>query len=329
MRYRLLGRTGLRVSILGLGGSALGRLETADDQAEGIRAVHAALDLGINIVDTSPYYGGTMAETMLGRALRSVPRDRYLLATKVGRYGMRDFDFSAARVTRSVDESCARLGVETIDLLQCHDVEFADLNQVINETLPALVKIRQAGKIRFLGITGLPLKIFPFVLERTPPGLVDTVLSYAHYNLNDDSLATLLPRLQAFGVAIIHAAPTGGGMLTGARKSFWSFAPEGIVAGCRRAVDFCEAHGVDIAKIALQFSASNPAIATVLCGTAKSEEVRRNVAAVESPPDPVMLARVLEVLRPVHNQNFSSGGRPENQDPPHRPEEAGRPSGII
>src|SRR3954454_6599687 len=105
MLYRPLGRTGLEVSILSYGASPLGSVFRDVDEAEGIRTVHTALDLGINFIDVSPYYGLTRAETLLGKALRGIPRERYYLATKVGRYGEDSFDFSAGRVTRSVDES--------------------------------------------------------------------------------------------------------------------------------------------------------------------------------------------------------------------------------
>src|SRR5437588_5841913 len=131
MIQRPLGRTGLQLSALSYGASPLGNVFRPIDEAEGIRTVHTALDLGINFIDVSPYYGLTKAETVLGKALATVPRDRYHLATKVGRYGENEFDFSAARVTRSIEESLGRLGVETIDLIQCHDVEFGDLNQVV------------------------------------------------------------------------------------------------------------------------------------------------------------------------------------------------------
>src|SRR3954471_10883523 len=185
MHYRQLGRTGLNVSVLSFGASSLGGVFRQTDDAESIRTVRTALDLGINFIDVSPYYGATRAETVLGRALAGVARESYILATKVGQYGDGEFDFSAARVTRSLDESCSRLGVDYIDLLQCHDIEFADLNQIVNETLPALMRLRTAGRIGHIGITGLPLKVFPAVIDRVPAGTVETVLSFCRYELND------------------------------------------------------------------------------------------------------------------------------------------------
>src|SRR5205823_15037940 len=132
MQYRALGTTGLNVSTLSFGASSLGGVFAPIDESDGVRAVHVAVDHGINFIDVSPYYGATKAETVLGRALKQIARDRYFLATKVGQYGEGDFDFSAARVTQSVDESLARLNVDYVDLIQCHDIEFVKLDPIID-----------------------------------------------------------------------------------------------------------------------------------------------------------------------------------------------------
>jgi L-galactose dehydrogenase len=314
MNYRRLGRTNLNVSVLSLGGSSLGGAFRTTDDNESIRTVHTALDLGINFIDVSPYYGKTRAETVLGRALKGVARERYILATKVGQYDDGVFDFSAERVTRSLDESCERLGVDYIDLLHCHDIEFADLDQIVNETLPALVRLREQGRIGHLGITGLPLKIFPSVIERTAPGVVEAILSFCHYELNDSSLTSILPLCRQRGVGVINASPTGMGLLTARGVPSWHPAPASIVQGCRQAVEFCQRQGVDIVKLAVQFSVAHPQIATTLIGTANPDNIRKNVQWAEEEPDFELIGRLLEILRPIHNHNFTRG-RPENRDP--------------
>ena len=314
MHYRKLGRTGLDVSVLSLGGSSLGGAFRQTDDAESVRTVHTAFDLGVNFVDVSPYYGATRAETVLGRALREIRRDRYFLATKVGQYGDGAFDFSAERVTRSLDESCARLGVDYIDLLQCHDIEFVDLDQIVGETLPALLNLKQAGRIGHIGITGLPLKIFPAVIDRAPAGTVETILSFCHYELNDSSLAALLPDLRERGIGVINAAPTGMGLLTPRGVPSWHPAPAPLVACARRAVGYCESVGADIVKLAIQFSVADPRIATTLIGSANPDNIQRNIAYADEPIDFELMAKVLEILKPVHNHNFTRG-LPENRDP--------------
>jgi len=314
MKLRPLGHTGLNVSILSFGASSLGGVFRTTDDAESIRTVHTALDLGINFIDVSPYYGATRAETVLGKALRGIDRSRYYLATKVGQYGEGEFDFSAARVTRSLDESCARLGVDYIDVLQCHDIEFGSIDQIVDETIPALLALKRAGRIGHIGITGLPLKIFSAVLDRVPAGSVETALSFCHYELNDTSLESLLPYFAKKNVGVINASPTGMGLLTFRGVPTWHPAPPAIVAGAQRAIDYCRSVGADIVKLAIQFSIAHEGIATTLVGSANPDNIRRNIAYASEPVDQAVLTHVLELLRPIHNHNFTRG-RPENRDP--------------
>lgn len=304
MQYRPLGRTGLSVSALAYGASPLGSVFRPVDEPEGIACVRRALDLGINLIDVSPYYGLTRAETVLGRALRGVDRDSYILMTKVGRYGESLFDFSAERVTRSVDESLARLGVGHVDVIQCHDIEFGSIDQVVEETLPALRRVQVAGKARFVGITGLPLRVFPAVLDRRP---VDTILSYCHYCLNDTALADHLDDLAARGVGIISAAPLAMGLLSDRGAPAWHPADASIRRACAEAAARCRQRGADIARLALCFAVSEPRIATTVVGTASPTNIERNVRWIEEPIDVDLLAEVRAILAPVHNRTWPSG----------------------
>lgn len=314
MQYRTLGNTGLKVSALSFGASSLGGVFRDVDETEAIRTVHVALDHGINFIDVSPYYGATKAETVLGKALKSVRRDRYILATKVGQYGEGEFDFSAERVIRSVDESLARLHVESVDLIQCHDIEFADLDQIANETLPALHQLKSTGKVKHVGITGLPLKVFPAVIDRVGRGVVETVLSFCHYELNDSSLESLLPYFAERNVGVINASPTGMGLLTERGAPKWHPASTTIQNGCRKAVEFCRERGWDIVQIAIQYCLANPAIATTLVGSARPENMLANIRYAEQPLDLDRINPVLDVLKPIHNFNFTRG-LPANRDP--------------
>src|SRR5215218_548351 len=174
MQTRPLGKTGLNVPILSFGASSLGqefRTVTLDEAAKSVRV---ALDCGLNFIDTSPFYGRGMSEVLLGVALKGVPRDSYTLCTKLGRYDLAHFDFSAKRVAESVDVSLHRLGTDHLDICLCHDIEFVELDQIVEETLPALRKAQQQGKVRFVGISCYPMKAFRYVIERAE---VDCVLS--------------------------------------------------------------------------------------------------------------------------------------------------------
>jgi L-galactose dehydrogenase len=314
MEYRDLGTTGMKVSALSFGASSLGAVFHDINESDAVRTVHVAVDHGVNFIDVSPYYGATKAETVLGRALKQISRDRYYLATKVGQYGEGEFDFSAARITRGVDESLARLNLDYVDLIQCHDIEFVNLDQIVNETLPALHKLKSTGKVRHVGITGLPLKIFREVIDCVSPGMVETILSFCHYELNDISLASLVPYLKERRIGIINASPTGMGLLTERGTPAWHPASEAIKAGCRRAVEFCKQRGINIVELAIQFSISHPDLATTLVGTANSQNMLDNIRYAQTPIDPAKLAQVLEVLKPIHNFNFTRGLE-ENRDP--------------
>lgn len=308
MEYRTLGKTGLEVSVISFGAAPLGSEYRNIDESEGISAVHTALDLGVNFIDTSPYYGRAKSEIVLGKALRTINRDQYYLATKVGRYGLQDFDFTVNSVIKSVDQSLARLSIDYIDLIQCHDIEFGDLGMIINETIPALRKVQKQGKVRFIGITGLPLKIFCYVLERTA---VDTILSYCHYALNDVSLESLIPTFEDENIGIINASALSMQLLTNIGAPDWHPADDEIKVACLKAAEHCRSKGADIAELGLQFALANPKIHTTLMGTANPENVKKNVACVNQTPDTQLLTEILEILDSIRDRTWSSG-RPEN-----------------
>src|SRR5215204_1144211 len=154
MQTRRLGQTHLHVPILSFGASSLGAEFRSVTLDEALGSVRVALDCGLNLIDTSPFYGRGMSEVLLGIALKGVPRDSYRLCTKVGRYDLQHFDFSANRVVESVDVSLHRLGTDHIDIMLCHDIEFVEMQQIVDETIPALRKAKEAGKIRFIGFSG-------------------------------------------------------------------------------------------------------------------------------------------------------------------------------
>lgn len=313
---RRLGRTGLDVSIIGFGASPLGSVFEHVDEDEGIRSVHEAFKLGINFFDVSPFYGSTKAESVLGRALASLPRDQLVVATKVGRYGGDCFDFSAERVVRSVEESCQRLNTTYLDIVQCHDIEFGSLDQIVHETIPALQHLRSLGRVRFIGITGLPLAVLRSVTARLPPHTLDVALSYCHYSLNDTSLAhALLPWLCEQGVGVISASPLAMGLLTPQGPPAWHPAPMQLQEACKATATACASRGVSLPRLALQFATRNPAIATTLVGMCSVQQVRDNVEAVleaeRGAMDTATLRAVEAILEPVKDVTWPSG-RPEN-----------------
>ncbi|KAL8136547.1 hypothetical protein V2J09_002548 [Rumex salicifolius] len=312
LERRELGKTGLKLSSVGFGASPLGNVfgPVSDDVA--VSTVRRAFQLGINFFDTSPYYGGTLSEKVLGRCLKAleVPRNEYIVSTKCGRY-VDGFDFSGERVTRSIDESLARLQLGYVDILHCHDIEFTKLDQIVNETIPALQKIKESGKARFIGITGLPLEIFTYVLDRVPPGSVDVILSYCHYSVNDSTLEDLLPYLKSKGVGVISASPLAMGLLTDSGPPEWHPASLELQDACKAAATYCRENGKNISKLAMQYSLTNKEISTVLVGMNSVKQVEENVEAASELAaegiDEKALTDIEAILKPVKNQTWPSG----------------------
>jgi aryl-alcohol dehydrogenase-like predicted oxidoreductase len=315
LKTRPLGRTGLQLPWLSFGASSLGQEFRSVDVGEAIRSVHVALELGMNFIDTSPFYGRGMSECLLGVALRGVPRESYILGTKLGRYDRAHFDFSARRVVESVDVSLHRMGVDHLDIMLCHDIEFVEMSQIVEETLPALRKVRDAGKVRFIGVSGYPMKMFRYVLDRTD---LDVILSYNHYTLQNTMLLELVPYLKEKGVGIMNAAPFSARLLTNATLPPWHKATPRVRETARKAAEHCSSKGVDIAQLALQYSLANEDMTTCVVGSANPENVRKWAEWADRPIDQALLAEVLAILEPIHDWHYTEG-RPENNDSPSEP----------
>lgn len=300
MVYNELGKTGLRVSNLGFGASSLGGVFRHINEDDAIEAVFAALDGGINYIDVSPYYGHYKAETVLGKALRQLRRDRYVLSTKVGRYGqdgVNTWDYSASRVTQSVYESMERLHVDRIDLILVHDIEFADLQQVVDETLPALARLRDEHVVDHVGITDLQPENLKWVIDHSDEKTVEVVLNFCHYCLNDHLLLDYLDFFEQRGIGVINASPFSMGLLSERGTPDWHPAPDSLKSACARAVAYCKERQYPIDKLAIQYSTSqNPRIATTLFSSANPENVRRNIAYVNEPVDEQLVREVQQII---------------------------------
>ncbi|MCA9088695.1 MAG: aldo/keto reductase [Planctomycetaceae bacterium] len=311
MQTRTLGQTGLELPILSFGASSLGQEFRQVNLDEALQSVRTALDCGMNFIDTSPFYGRGMSEVMLGIALRDVPRDSYLLGSKLGRYAGAHFDFSAKRVNESVDISLERMGVDHLDIMLCHDIEFVDMQQIVDETLPALRKEQEKGKVRFIGVSGYPMKMFRFILDQTD---LDVVLSYNHYTLQNTMFGDLVPYLKEKNVGIMNAAPFSARLLTNATLPPWHKATPLVRETAAKAAAHCAANGVDIAQLALQFSIANPDMTTCVTGSANPQRIQQWAEWAKLPLDTQLLADVQQILEPIHNW-FYIEGRPENNDP--------------
>ena len=204
------------------------------------------------------------------------------------------------------------MGVDHLDIILCHDIEFVDMAQIVEETLPALRKVQQQGKVRFVGISGYPMKIFRYVLDRTD---LDVVLSYNHYTLQNTMLADLVPYLKQKGVGIMNAAPFSARLLTNAAAAAVA---QGDARGPRRLPPGRRA----LREPRRRHRPARPAVldapTTTWRPASSARPTRRTSASGSSGPtqplDQQLLAEVLEILRPIHNW-FYIEGRPENNDP--------------
>ena len=309
MQTRRLGQTDLHVPVLSFGASSLGAEFRSVTLDEALGSVRVALENGLSLIDTSPFYGRGMSEVLLGIALKGVPRDSYTLRTKLGRYDLPHFDFSAKRVAESVDVSLHRLGTDHLDIILCHDIEFVPMQQIVDETIPALRKIQKAGKARYIGFSGYPMKIFKFILEQTS---VDCVLSYNQYTLQNTRFADeAVPYLISKNVGVMSAGPFSARLLTNAPLPVWLKEPETVKAAARAAAAHCASRGSDIAKLALQFSLANPNIATTVAGSANPHNIRNWAKWASEPIDHELLAEVQAIFAPVKNLGHKEG-LPEN-----------------
>jgi aryl-alcohol dehydrogenase-like predicted oxidoreductase len=265
----------------------------------------------MNLIDTSPFYGRGQSEVLLGYALDGVPRDSYYLSSKLGRYAGAHFDFSAKRVLESVDISLERMRVDHLDILLCHDIEFVDLSQIVNETLPAVREIQKQGKARFIGISGYPMSIFKQIASECD---LDVILSYNHYTLQNDMLLGIVDFLKQKEIGIMNAAPFSARLLTNAALPEWHKATDEVRETCQKAAEHCTNAGVDIAQLALLFSIDHPDMSTCITGSANPGRVKQWAEWIEQPLNQELLSEVQSILKPIHNW-FYVEGRPDNNDP--------------
>lgn len=301
MKIVSLGNTGIQVPDLAMGAASLGSIYHPVSQLQANETVSAALENGVNYFDVAPYYGLTKAETALGKALQGVPRYQYTLATKVGRYSDSLWDFSREATLRSIDESLSRLGTDYIDVIQCHDIEYGDIPQLLDEALPVLRELKASGVVRHIGITGYQLDLLEQVACKQK---VDTVMAYCTWTLQDRRLGDVARRLNQAGIGVLNASPLSMGLLTRGGAPQWHPAHQDVQQVCREVSALCDREGVNIAQVALQFALTTAAehgIATTVIGTASAENMLDNVRWSDQPLNDELLAQIDALMAPVLN----------------------------
>ncbi|QHT68115.1 aldo/keto reductase [Rhodocytophaga rosea] len=311
MEYRRLGKTDMEVSILSFGASPMGNVFDIEEEGEGIKAVDYAIDHGINFFDVSPFYGATLAEERLGKALKNKRKDIFL-ATKCGRYGLQDFDFSYKRVLESIDESLQRLQTDYVDLYQLHDIEFVTKEQIMNEAIPAIQKVKESGKARYVGITGLPVRYLAGIARETQ---LDTVLSWAHYNLLENEINDeLVPLSKEKGFGLMNAGPLLQRILSDAALPAWHRSPKEVKDTQPVLLSLCKKYGMELSDVAIRYALNHPDIHTTIVGIANMNHVTSNLRAVDVQIPAGLMEEIEKVVAPVRNKMWYEG-RPENNIP--------------
>ena len=300
----------MNVSRLSFGASSLGGVFHPVDEREAIKSVHVALECGINFFDVAPAYAGTVSETILGKALRGVPRDRYYLSTKVGKYtkpgtyGEDTLDYSRSRIRKSIGESAERLGTEYFDLIHIHDIEYQGRKHTewaLSEGYESVLELKQEGRIGGVSFGIYPMDLWVRIFSSLS---VDAGLVHNHYCLSDTRVNELLQVAGQRGIGIINGSPFGSALLTDRGPADWHPATVQDRAVFKAAADFCKNQGSSIAKLALQFASQNPNLPTTLFSSANPESVRRNVEWHQEPVDLHLVAEVRKLLQPVRDKQW-------------------------
>jgi aryl-alcohol dehydrogenase-like predicted oxidoreductase len=275
------------------------------DEEEGVRAVREALLMGINYFDVAPAYGGTVAETVLGKALRGTPREHFLLSTKAGKYtapgsyGADELDYSEKRIRAGLEESMQRLGVDHIDIVHLHDFEyqgFSKTESAFEEGFPTLLALKQEGKIGAVSAGIYPMDLWFRVVNEAP---VDAILTHNHYCLNDTRALELVPICREKRIGIINASPFASGLLTGGPVADWHPANAEDRALFEKAASWCVEQGTTIAKLAFQFASQNKDFQTTMFSTARVSSLRRNLEWYYERCDQSLVEGVRKILAPV------------------------------
>lgn len=310
---------------LGYGAANVGNLyrEVSDEQAHA--ALQAVWDSGVRYFDTAPHYGLGLSERRLGAFLATKPRDEFVISTKVGRLLVpqpnpdgsldleadfavpadlrREWDFSAAGIERSVEESLQRLGLDSVDVIYLHDPERHDLDSALESGLAAAAALRDAGVVQAIGVGSMTTAALAAAADT---GLVDLLMVAGRYTLLDRSAAAVMDTCAERGIGVVVASVFNSGLLAvdelgpDARYEYGPV-PAELRQRHRELAALCGRYGIGLAAAALQFGRQHPATRSVVVGTARAHQFTANAAAFAADIPPQFWAE-LETFPAVHEQ---------------------------
>lgn len=280
-----VGNTALRVTQLGMGTAPIANLYGPVAEAQAIETIQRSFEIGIRFFDTAPLYGAGMSEKRVGMALQGVPRDQFVLQTKVGRMvgpdGSIVFDYSRDGVLRSLEDSLKRLQMDRVDILLVHDPdgnrEQEDFPHALNEAFPALIELREQGVI---GALGAGMNQWQMEWEFAKHSDPNCFLLAGRYTLLEQTSLAFLDYCQQRQISIFLGGVYNSGILaTGpipGAKYQYAPAPEPIMEKTRRLQAICDRHGVPLHVVAQRFARSHPAITGLIIGTVQPSEADDN-----------------------------------------------------
>ena len=313
-----IGSTGVRVTRVGMGGAPIGGLYTAVEAATAVDTIRRAHELGVSYFDTAPLYGSGRSEMLFGDALVGIPRDSYVLSTKVGRLLEPvaeqpesdqfvdlpslepTYDYSRDGVLRSIEESLDRLRLDRVDVVMIHDPD-DHFEQAVNETFPALYDLRSQGVVGAIGAGMNQWEMLARFAREADP---DCFLLAGRYTLLDQSgLDELLPLCVEKDIGVVLGGPYNSGILASDLSDETTFnylpAPRDVLERARRIKEVCDRHGVPLKAAALQFGLAHPAVAATIPGARSIGEIEENLS-MAAHPIPADLWDELRAERLIH-----------------------------
>ena len=291
MEYRQLGKSELSVSVIGLGTWPLAGIEwEPTDETEAIAAIQKAIDFGINLIDTAPFYGNGRSEEIVSKAIKAC-RQRVIIATKCGLRRRRNnivTDLKPKSIRKELENSLKRMGIDVIDLYQCH---WPDPDTPIEDTMGEMLKMKAEGKIRYIGVSNFDTALLQRAQKAAP--IVSNQVPYSL--LNREIEGELIPFCQEQGVGILAYGPLGGGILTGkykekpvfktgdARSFFYTYYEEPYWSRVQMLLKDLEQvskrYGKPISQVAINWVRQQPGISTVLVGARSPKQAEANATA--------------------------------------------------
>ncbi|MSP13778.1 MAG: aldo/keto reductase [Chloroflexi bacterium] len=282
-----VGQTGLQVTSMGLGAAPLGKIDRVIDTKTGVDIIHYALDHGVRFIDTAPLYGGGESERRIGIALAGIPRDSYVLATKVGRLitpeGEIVYNFSRDGVLQSIEDSLKRLRLDRIDILHIHDPD-NHYRQALDEAYPTLADLRSQGVIKAVG-SGM--NQWQMLADFARNADFNCFLLAGRYSLLEQTSLDMLKLCQEKGIGIFLGGVYNSGILArgprpGAQYNYQD-PPPAILERVKRIEAVCNLHGVPLNVAAIQFARVHPAVTSIVIGAESAAEVAANIQALSFP----------------------------------------------